>query len=159
MKILSLWGKGSKGKTTTINLLTKLLSNNFKNIDASKYPITIPVNMKKDNLYVLKYKSKKIGITTRGDNKEALAEDFKDLPNDCALYICATRTKGETCKYIEDRTTDGDIFWIAKASLSLETHNKYVADSFIKGLQKKANENQAEILVAFIDEMIQNNII
>lgn len=159
MKILSLWGKGSKGKTTTINLLTKLLSNNFKNIDASKYPITIPVNMKKDNLYVLKYKSKKIGITTRGDNKEALEEDFKDLPNDCALYICATRTKGETCKYIEDRTTDGDIFWIAKASLSRETHNKYVTDSFIKGLQKKANENQAEILVAFIDEMIQNNII
>ena len=159
MKILALWGKGSKGKTTTINLLTKLLSNNFKNIDASKYPITIPVNMKKDNLYVLKYKSKKIGITTRGDNKEALEEDFKDLPNDCALYICATRTKGETCKYIEDRTTDGDIFWIAKASLSRETHNKYVTDSFIKGLQKKANENQAEILVAFIDEMIQNNII
>ena len=159
MKILALWGKGSKGKTTTINLLTKLLSNNFKNIDASKYPITIPVNMKKDNLYVLKYKSKKIGITTRGDNKEALEEDFKDLPNDCALYICATRTKGETCKYIEDRTTDGDIFWIAKASLSRETHNKYVTDSFIKGQQDLANINQANYLLGFIEALITEKII
>ncbi len=156
MKILALWGKGSKGKTTTLNLLTELLSNNFTEINNQKYPTVSKTN---DNCYIVTYKGKKIGITTRGDTKEVLEKDFEWLGKCCDLYICASRSKSSTVWFIENLASDGDIFWVSKATVSQEKNNGYVTTLFIENQQNRANQKQAEFLVEFIDEMIQNNII
>ena len=161
LKILALWGNGSKGKTTTLNLLTKLLSNNLTQINDQKNPIN---NRTKDNCYVVMYKEKRIGVTTRGDTKEVLEEDFKWLKSrfngtGCDLYVCASRSKGSSAFFIKNQVGDEDIFWVSKITISQEKKSGYVTPFFIENQQKKVNEKQAESLVGFIDEMIQNNII
>ena len=164
MKVLALWGKGSKGKTTTLNLLTGLLSNDFTKNIKSKYPIKLPVDMENDNCYVVTYNGKRFCITTRGDTKEALEKDFEWLQKQynkegCDLYICATRSKGATCEYIEQEAATGDIFWIAKASITHEKNRTYVDSQFIAQQQCLANECQAALMKDFIDNLITQRII
>ncbi len=164
MKVLALWGKGSKGKTTTLNLLTGLLSNDFTQNIKPNHPIKIPVDKEKDNCYVVTYNGKKIGITTRGDTKEALEKDFEWLKKQynkegCDLYVCATRSKGATCEYVEKEAATGDIFWIAKASITHEKNRTYVDSQFIIQQQCTANERQAASMKEFIDSLITQGII
>ena len=162
MNVLALWGKGSKGKTTTINLLTGLLSNGFTQNINFQYPVTLPINMGKDNCYIVIYNGKKIGITTRGDTKKALEDDFRWLKQnagDCDLYVCATRSKGTTCKYIEQEAATSDIFWIAKASVTHKENGTYVDSAFITQRQGVINQKQADYIRNFIDKMITNHII
>lgn len=161
LKILALWGKGSKGKTTTLNMLTNLLSNNSAKVDVQKHFIG---SKTEDNCYVVTYKEKKIGITTRGDTKEVLENDFKWLENycdgkNCDLYICASRSKGSTVSFIKSIASEEDIFWISKITISQENKNGYVTPLFIEIQQDKANKKQAESLVEFIDEMIRNDVV
>lgn len=80
MKIIALQGKSNCGKTTTLKLLIKLFLKNNKFILDSKYVeneiISKCDSNKSDVKCVFIYGEIKIGITTRGDTKEALERDF-----------------------------------------------------------------------------------
>ena len=88
-KIIGLWGKGSRGKTHTLNLVVVLLKNRGATIIKGE----IPADFSKDGIYIVEYHNKKIGIVTYGDDGKTLSKAFGDIGNDCDLYICATRTK------------------------------------------------------------------
>ncbi len=66
MKIIALWGKGSKGKTATINLLMGLITSGFTDLVSSKHPVIMPIDPQKDNCYIVTYKGRKIGVTPVG---------------------------------------------------------------------------------------------
>lgn len=114
-KIISLYGRSQKGKSTTLKLLMdKMLTNAF----AAK---SRNINTKaKDTLGVFEYvnahnEKKLIGVTTRGDDCYALADDFSRLGL-CDLYVCASRTKGCSLRWLEKRTKNGFLLRLSKAT-------------------------------------------
>lgn len=143
-KIIGLWGKGSRGKTHTLNLVAVLLKNRGATIIRGQ----IPANLSKDSKYVVEYHNKKIGIVTCGDDGKTLSMAFDDIENDCDLYICATRTKDSSVKFV--RKNFYKILWVEKWSITTE----HCELNNIKKLQQKSNELQAMGIIDIIDEIL-----
>lgn len=143
-KIIGLWGKGSRGKTHTLNLVAALLKNRGATIIQGE----IPTDLSDDSKYIIDYHNKKIGIVTYGDDGKTLSKAFGDIENDCDLYICATRTKDSSVEFA--RNEFYNILWVEKWSITTE-HCKL---NNIDNLQQKANEIQAMGIIDVIDEIL-----
>lgn len=141
-KIIGLWGKGSRGKTHTLNLVATLLK---LNRGATIIRGQIPANLSKDSKYIVEYHNKKIGIVTCGDDGKTLSKAFDDIENDCDLYIYATRTKDSFVKYV--RKNFYKILWVEKWGITPE----HCELNNIKKLQQKSNELQAMGIIDVID--------
>lgn len=63
-KVIALWGKESRGKTHTLNLVAVLLKNRGATIIQGE----IPANLRNDSKYIIDHHNKKIGIVTCGDD-------------------------------------------------------------------------------------------
>lgn len=143
-KIIGLWGKGSRGKTHTLNLVVVLLKNRGATIIKGE----IPADFSKDGIYIVEYHNKKIGIVTYGDDGKTLSKAFGDIENDCDLYICATRTKDSSVEFA--RKEFYNILWVEKWGITTEHCNLNNIDN----LQQKANELQAMGIIDIIDEIL-----
>ena len=144
-KIIALWGKGSRGKTHTLNLVATLLKFNR---DAAIIKGEIPADLSNDSIYIVEYHNKKIGIVTYGDDGKTLSKAFCDIENDCDLYICATRTKDSSVEFA--RKEFYNILWIEKWSITTE----HCELNNIDNLQQKTNELQAMGIIDIIDEIL-----
>lgn len=144
-KIICLWGKGSRGKTHTLNLVAVLLK---LNRGATIIRGQIPANLSKDSKYIVEYHNKKIGIVTCGDDGKTLSKAFEDIEDDCDLYICATRTKDSSVKFV--RKNFYKILWVEKWGITTE----HCELNNIKKLQQKSNEIQAMGIIDIIDEIL-----
>lgn len=144
-KIIGLWGKGSRGKTHTLNLVATLLK---LNRGATIIQGQIPIDLSKDSKYIIEYHNKKIGIVTCGDDGKTLSKAFEDIENDCDLYICATRTKDSSVKFV--RKNFYKILWVEKWGITTE----HCELNNIKKLQQKSNELQAMGIIDIIDEIL-----
>ena len=121
MKIISLWGKGDIGKTTTLTLLYNTLVQDATFLNIIKTPEEIC-----DFYAIFIYKGKKLGLTTYGDNKKCLKNSFDAFTrNNCDIAICASRrrrTKAGSVKFIEEISEY--ITWIEQPDISdLKTVN------------------------------------
>ena len=143
-KIICLWGKGSRGKTHTLNLVVVLL----KNRGATIVQDEISTDLSKDSKYIVEYHNKKIGIVTYGDDGKTLSKAFGDIENDCDLYICATRTKDSSVEFA--RKEFYNILWVEKWGITTE----HCELNNIKKLQQKSNELQAIGIIDVIDEIL-----
>lgn len=141
-KIIALWGKESRGKTHTLNLVATLLK---LNRGATIVQGEIPTDLSEDSIYIIKYHNKKIGIVTCGDDGKTLSKAFGDIENDCDLYICATRTKDSSVEFA--RKEFYNILWVEKWSITTE----HCELNNIDNLQQKANELQAMGIIDIID--------
>lgn len=92
---IALKGRGNIGKTTAI----KYLIGSFATFG---YKVEIVKVTDKEAYARVYLKDKIIGITTRGDNAYCLEKDFKRL-GECNIYVCASRSKGQTIKYLKDK--------------------------------------------------------
>ena len=144
-KIIGLWGKGSRGKTHTLNLVATLLK---LNRSATIIQGQIPIDLSKDSKYIIEYHNKKIGMVTYGDDGKTLSKAFGDIENDCDLYICATRTKDSSVEFA--RKEFYNILWVEKWSITTE----HCELNNIKKLQQKANEIHAMGIIDVIDEIL-----
>lgn len=143
-EVIVLWGKGDRGKTTTLKLLIEELINlGAKKIDGGDS------NLTNDIWAILEYKNKKIGIVTVGDDQQSLKKYFDKLNNECDIYICASRTKGISCDYIKTHFTDSVIIWQEKLSITVE--NKSVD---LTRLQDLANKAQVSVLIETIERYV-----
>lgn len=141
-KIIGLWGKGSRGKTHTLNLVAILLK---LNRGATIIQGEIPTDLSEDSIYIIKYHKKKIGIVTYGDDGKTLSKAFGDIENDCDLYICATRTKDSSVEFV--RSGYFNIVWVERWSITTENCQLNHMDE----LRQKANELQAMGIIDIID--------
>lgn len=144
-KIIALWGTASKGKTQTLNLVINKLCCNY---GADVVSGNFFGNIKNDSCLVVDYQGKKIGIITNGDNDEVLSKGFEKLPDDCDLYICASRTKGSSCKSIRNKKSN--IVWVEKWCITTENCKL----NNIEFLQRKANDIQATGIIEIIREIL-----
>lgn len=142
--VIVLWGRGSKGKTQTLNLVIQKLLSNFH---ATLLKGTLSSNIENDCCIVLKYKNRKIGIITNGDDGKILESKFALLPDDCDIYICASRTRGSSCEYINTRFSQNAILWQEKWSV---TGGENYVDC-LEQMQKQANDMQALGIIEAID--------
>lgn len=141
-KIIALWGKESRGKTHTLNLVATLLK---LNRGATIIQGEIPTDLSEDSIYIIKYHNKKIGIATYGDDGKTLSKAFGDIENDCDLYICATRTKDSSVEFV--RSGYFNIVWVERWSITTENCQLNHMDE----LRQKANELQAMGIIDIID--------
>lgn len=141
-KIIGLWGKESRGKTHTLNLVATLLK---LNRGATIVQGEIPTDLSEDSIYIIKYHKKKIGIATYGDDGKTLSKAFGDIENDCDLYICATRTKDSSVEFV--RSGYFNIVWVERWSITTENCQLNHMDE----LRQKANELQAMGIIDIID--------
>ena len=147
MNILALQGKSGKGKTTTLNLLIEKLKEN----DAeTKFCKEIPY---KDKCVILDYKEKKVGITTRGDAKYCLEDDFNLLGDDCDIYVCAVRTKGETVEFVEEKSKGDTLVFFGKATYDVSKSSEL--QDKLESKQEKINQYQAQLILCEIEEFLK----
>lgn len=138
-RIITLQGKSKTGKTTTIRKLIEKIEN--------QYTVTELFNGE-DRVISADIKGKKLGITSCGDTKSALENDFA-MMGDCDLYVCASRTKGDTIDFLNEQTKFGVLI----------THGKWYFSSTNNSLDDDIehvmiNEQQVNAIYDQIMELI-----
>lgn len=132
-KIIALYRRAETGKTSTLNLLIELLDKNEK---AEENRLT------EDRRVSISYGSKKIAVTTWGDNEVELKENIKYFEKkDCDILVTATRTRGETTEILNDyaKEINTEIIWIEK--------------NLSASLEELINQTQAKDIKAVIDSL------
>lgn len=144
-KILVLWGKSNNGKSETILKLIDLLISNGAEIKNAK---NSRINAK-DKWVILSYKSKIIGVTTRGDTRDLLEEDFENFKT-CDICVCATHLYGGTVKFIEENYYKNNIYWLRKSAFSVGTTNEVKCND-LEAKYQILNQRQAEDMKYLLD--------
>lgn len=92
---LVLYGRSNTGKTGTLMKLMDLIKSKGYLVINS----TFPIDSFGDRRIITEIKGKRIGITSRGDTRAVLEEDYM-WAGECDWFICASRTKGQTEDFI-----------------------------------------------------------
>lgn len=145
-RILALWGKANNGKSETILKLIDLLISNGAEIKNAK---NSRINAK-DKWVILSYKSKIIGVTTRGDTRALLEEDFENFKT-CDICVCATHLYGGTVKFIAENYCENNIYWLRKSAFSVGTINEEKFND-LETKYQYLNQRQAEDMFYLLNE-------
>lgn len=137
-KVIILWGRGSIGKTTTLKMLRALLLAEG-GIETQCHTVEGDVCSR------ISLHGKTVGFTSRGDDAQSLREDFDRL-GDCALYICAARTKGSMWSVINEHAQKEEQFLRRKATV-YAYHNELDGKA-LERLYEQVNTAQARELLA-----------
>ena len=133
-KIIALYRRAETGKTSTLNLLIELLDKN-KKVEEER--------LIEDRRVSISYGSKKIAVTTWGDNGFELKENIKFFEKENSdILVTATRTRGKTTEILNNyaKEIDTDIIWIEK-NISAK-------------LEELINQSQAKDINAIIDTLM-----
>lgn len=149
MKIVALCGHSDCGKTTTMNLFiksilkfdgvkvinTSLVGNGIKDyLDCAKNPNA------QDCFIVVEINGIVIGVTTYGDDKVILKENFKNFSN-CMICFCCARSKGETRKFVIEKSVNNYIFYnqirvVSSSKFDYSYVNNKMIEVLLKELKK-----------------------
>ena len=147
MNIFALQEKSNKGKTKTLILLIEEL--NKKGVNKEFCQKTGP----EDYCAKFNYRGKKIGITTHGDDRSVLENDFNLLGNDCDIYVCAVRTKGETVEFVEEKSKGDTLVFFGKATYAVPKSSEL--QDKLKSKQENINQCQAHLILCEIEEFLK----
>lgn len=144
LKTIVLYGPSQCGKTHSLNYLAEKLQQQFKarllekrsNGDGSSAS---------DNLYALELsleeKSIIVIITTQGDYIEALRNNYSFLEeyrnrysDEDFFWFTASRTKGKTVSFLEEKDSLTDLLWFRKGHVdpieSLQSHKTLIEEQY-----------------------------
>ena len=96
--IIDVFGAASIGKTSSIKAAyAKLSGKDFTELQGDDIYETIHIS------------GKLIGFASEGDPNSDQKENIKSLiDNGCDVIVCASRTKGETSRFVEEIANDND---------------------------------------------------
>ena len=164
MKIVALWGKGERGKTTTLKMLLVKLIEKYGVTATDKDGNTLTIDELKaelasENLNYLPKETNcknyavtfelngvKYGLSTHGDNESVLKTDFSCFTG-CDVVFCATKTKGGSVKAVKEQK--GDIIWVAKTSI---TGRKDLLKNPLENVNY-SNQLQVDILLKIFEDL------
>ncbi len=148
MKIIALQGKSNVGKTTTLKqMILTILNNNLFQLNDNYDRQTIIEGCckpKGDVQCVFENNGIKIGITTRGDTKECLEEDFSKHFTNCDMVVCAVHTSGGTVNFIKGKGSDGVII-----------HTKWFVEPQTGTRKDEVNVVQSNYLIKEVQDLIK----
>ncbi len=143
-KAIVLYGNGSTGKSTTLNILIDKILPLSTLIDLKK-------SGKKDRWAVVKYNNLVVAVITAGDSENDLKWYFnkvdKASETSIDIYIFACRTKGRAVKLVQREFSY--ILWERKWNISEENSTSGYIDAF----REEANSLQAEAIIKTIDNI------
>ena len=144
--LIVLRGRAKCGKTTAIKITRdKLLALGAKVI------FTDPVEKPGEDIVIkLEFRGKKIGIVSSGDARKWQEIFFRAVGEDCDIYICATRSKGETISFIREKFPKSAIYWHKKHAIDREKTQVELSEEF----NEKVNQYEADIIVESLLEII-----
>lgn len=163
MKIVSLYGRGNIGKTTTLKKLLVKILRSLPSRDAvlktSLHGKTIDEKIAEafvhdtnecviDCYAVVEINGRKIGLTTYGDNDSSMEEHFEKFA-DCDLCFCATRTYGSSCDFVYAKAGADNVYWYRQTYV---TANDEVD---LDDRRNAANESMADLLYKEFDNFIK----
>lgn len=152
-KAIVIWGVGSTGKTSTLNLLMNTFVG--KKVSFIKKPASKALT---DNTFcVFEYKGKHIAIMTVGDDRSILSDYYSRIDKiiknsniSIDIYVCASRTKGSSVNFLKETFGEDNIIWFSK--MSINSSSKTLCN--IKSIQDEHNSKQADLLLSLINEII-----
>lgn len=150
MKIIALAGVSNSGKTTTLKKVYDFL-------DAEGKTIFKESKWRKEQRGIFSYRRKIVCITTRGDSKKILDDDFRWFDKhhkNIDIYICPCHTKGKTIQYVRSKAKkceDAYIFEKCYLHNSKKKEREYDCHFTICD---DINKKQAEYLINFIKKII-----
>ncbi len=157
LKILALYGRYDTGKTASINELIDILAKK-PNVDK----IFILPNIV-ERIAAFKVNEKIVAITTRGDRKIDLENDFerllKELEKDGYapdILICAARSSGKTHEFLYENALDENIYWFSKSAIYRKVNDtlRDQDDIDFKALRNEINGQTAEQLYEVLTEHV-----
>ena len=157
LKILALYGRYDTGKTASINNLIDILSakSNFTNIFIKKDRV--------ERRAAFTSNGKVIAITTRGDRKIDLKDDWDDLLSELKsrgytpdVLICAARSSGKTHEFLYENALDENIYWFSKSAIyrKVDEPLRDQDDIDFKALRNEINGQTAEQLYEVLTEHV-----
>ena len=148
MKIVSLYGSGGTGKTTTLKILAGLLQRigQFTNKAPRRNKEVCGVF----SIHNAKGQEIKVGLTTKGDDDGALDKDFSLLGH-CDLYVCASHTYGSTLTWLQNQTKNGYLLRLSKATVeNMQGHVPKVATITERAINTWQAEKLFEIVISLL---------
>lgn len=133
MKCFCIYERSNSGKSAMLRYLTDQM------IKAGEI-IEICFDGGVDRVVRIRYRGKVLGITSRGDSRKTLEEDFEKM-GECDFYITAARSKGETRELIRAKLGDNAV-WQRKWRLeggddtSFDAINQFQAQKIKERLDK-----------------------
>ena len=153
--ILAIRGRANQGKSKTI---CKVIEKLVKPPEAAKITNETTGESGDDKWLLADYHSGdrivRIGITSEGDpgrTLKELLERFVDEP--CDIILCASRTRGETLKWVRQARDKGsyDLIWLS--NMRLEPEDPSDIDQ-IERQQDRCNEASANYVFGVMMELI-----
>jgi len=143
--IVVVYGRSNEGKSETIKAVCQKLLEMFPNAKKHLPEGVSDIQWEIDILAALTVNGVKIGFESQGDPKSRMVEDETlellassdgELGN-CDIIFCATRTRGETIRTVENVANKHDYYTIWSSSLfgpNLDTKilNDIAADAFVQ---------------------------
>lgn len=115
MNVIALWGCGNVGKTNTLKQVIRIL---IDECGAHKLVEYVADN-KKDTRVVLEIHGKIIVVFTGGDDLKTLDKNFESVRlHQFDLLICACRSRGASCRCLEEKYTKDQILWYGQSKVS-----------------------------------------
>lgn len=152
-KIIVLCGAERSGKTTTLNLVIEKAKKD-KSFNIIK-EVEISNNDKNALFY---YKGKKIAITTAGDTKKIITDNFR-FCKPCDILLTGLRKEDKLIKELENNVDDKEIIEKIDKAGEIDTIKRKVVNDLyaekILGVIKKATY---EILIDEIKKHIDDKI-
>ena len=142
MKVIALQGKGNCGKTTTLRELQKLIGSTATSVYKENNLSTL-----NDAWEVFEYQGKIVGITTRGDVKYLIEQDYKAMINaagELDVFVCAVHSYGQTVQYA--KTLAGEDVFLKISKSIVDTNDKINEQLWID----MVNNSQVQILLNVI---------
>jgi UDP-glucose 6-dehydrogenase len=135
-KVFAVRGKGNSGKTTSILMAYKKILKKYSGAKIIFYKEYL-----KEITAVIDIGGIVIGFETQGDPNSRLNASLKLFLNkhECDIIICATRSYGQTVKYVEDVEKYGyEITWIIKEQdieSKIYEGNNSTANTIVKNIE------------------------
>lgn len=140
MKVIALWGRSEVGKTSTLNMVIDILINELGAYKHLEYSADNEV----DTRVVLKINEKIILVFTGGDDRRIMEENFDLVKSEqYDLLVCACRSRGASCRSIEQRFSKDEIIWYGQSRVS----GLKDKEEELEMIRKQANEYMARSIV------------
>lgn len=135
--LIGLWGKGNVGKSQTIKMVYDLLESKHTNVK-EEYKIQTDIDVR----VVLTIGTTKVGIESQGDPGSRLKESLLlFVKAGCQVIVCATRTRGQTVKAVEELQPDYEALWLEQAVNSSvpeqQASNTAMAQRIVEEVEKQ----------------------
>ena len=136
-KLIAVRGVAERGKSSSIKMVYQMLKTAYPRAEIRELFVGVDITV------VITVNGVKVGIESQGDPNSRLKESLNLFVKiGCEVIICATRTRGMTVNWVEEKQPPYDIIWKAqKAAATIDS-------------QDVANSQMAKEIVAEAEKVI-----